>query len=78
MDIYNRIRRLNEKPTPTLAINAEVKDMHTLEEYKVWCFNINYRSAPDRTCNWSPKSSDTYHHPSSGPRLPHYCISHEK
>jgi len=25
MDIYDRIRRLNEKPTPTLAIDDEVK-----------------------------------------------------
>jgi hypothetical protein len=26
--MYDRIRRLNEKPTPTLAVGAEVKDMY--------------------------------------------------
>jgi hypothetical protein len=25
MDIYDRIRRLNEKPAPTLTVDAEVK-----------------------------------------------------
>jgi hypothetical protein len=37
MDIFNRIRRSNEKPTPTLAVDAEVKrHAITLEEFEVW------------------------------------------
>jgi hypothetical protein len=29
----------------------------------------------ERACDWSPKSSDTYYHPSSGPRLPHIALA---
>jgi hypothetical protein len=35
MDIYDRIRRLNEKLTPNLAIDAEMK-RH--EEYEILVF----------------------------------------
>jgi hypothetical protein len=41
------------------------------EELEVWCFG----SGPDMTRNWRPKSSDTYHHPSSGSRLPHVALA---
>ncbi len=53
MDIYDRIRRINEKPTPSLAVGAEMKDVHALEDYKVWCFDLNCRSAPaiGKPCN---------------------------
>jgi hypothetical protein len=45
IDTCDRIRRLNEKPTPTLAIDAKMNT--ALEEFEVWCWTLTERKRPD-------------------------------